>query len=113
MYWIIGCARLLGIAFCLCSKKSTIDKYIVQKVLAWICDIRACEKVFYRQELDIYATCIDCDWLADSSILLFKKVQNKMHFAVHGLMAAEVIYCRADAEKGFMGPTTFSSDKLL
>ena len=83
------------------------------KILAWIRDIRASEKAFYRQVLDIYATCIDCDRHADTSILLFQKVQNKMHFAVHGLMAAEVIYCRADAEKGIMGPTTFSSDKLL
>ena len=94
-------------------KKRTMDKCLMQKLLAWICDIRASEKAFYRQVLDIYATCIDCDRHADSSILLFKKVQNKMHFAVHGLMAAEEIYCRADAEKGFMGPTTFSSDKLL
>ena len=113
MYWIIGCAKLLGFAFCLCSKKSTIDKYIAQKLLAWICDIRASEKAFYRQVFDIYATCIDCDRHADTSILLFQKVQNKMHFAVHGLTAAEVIYSRAEAEKDFMEQTTFSSDKLL
>ena len=104
---------MLGFAFCLCSKKSTIDKYIAQKLLAWICDIRASEKAFYRQVLDIYATCIDCDRHADTSILLFQKVQNKMHFAVHGLTAAEVIYSRAEAEKDFMEQTTFSSDKLL
>ncbi|MBO7105487.1 MAG: virulence RhuM family protein [Fibrobacter sp.] len=82
-----------------------------QELMARIRDIRASEKVFYRQVLDIYATSIDYDPHADTSILFFKKVQNKMHFAVHGQTAAEVIYSRADAEKVFMGPTTFSGDK--
>ena len=82
-----------------------------QELLARIRDIRASEKVFYRQVLDIYATSIDYDPHADTSIMLFKKVQNKMHFAVHGQTAAEVIYSRADAEKAFMGLTTFSGDK--
>ena len=82
-----------------------------QELLARIRDIRASEKVFYRQVLDIYATSIDYDPKADTSVLFFKKVQNKMHFAVHGQTAVEVIYCRADAEKVFMGLTTFSGDK--
>ena len=82
-----------------------------QELMARIRDIRASEKVFYRQVLDIYATSIDYDPHADSSIMFFKKVQNKMHFAVHGQTAAEVIYSRADAEKAFMGLTTFSGDK--
>ena len=82
-----------------------------QELMARIRDIRASEKVFYRQVLDIYATSIDYDPKADTSILFFKKVQNKMHFAVHGQTAAEVIYSRADAEKVFMGLTTFSGDK--
>lgn len=82
-----------------------------QELLARIRDIRASEKVFYRQVLDIYATSIDYDPKADTSVLFFKKVQNKMHFAVHGQTAAEVIYSRADAEKVFMGLTTFSGDK--
>ena len=82
-----------------------------QELLARIRDIRASEKVFYRQVLDIYATSIDYDPHADTSIMFFKKVQNKMHFAVHGQTAAEVIYSRADAEKVFMGLTTFSGDK--
>ena len=82
-----------------------------QELLARIRDIRASEKVFYRQVLDIYATSIDYDPHADTSIMFFKKVQNKMHFAVHGQTAAEVIYSRADAEKAFMGLTTFSGDK--
>ena len=82
-----------------------------QELLARIRDIRASEKVFYRQVLDIYATSIDYDPKADTSVFFFKKVQNKMHFAVHGQTAAEVIYSRADAEKVFMGLTTFSGDK--
>jgi len=58
--------------------------------------------------LDIYATSIDYDHKADVSIEFFKKVQNKIHFAVHGQTAAEVIFSRADAEKDFMGLMTFS-----
>lgn len=82
-----------------------------QELMERIRDIRASEKVFYRQVLDIYATSIDYDPKADTSIQFFKKVQNKMHFAVHGQTAAEVIYSRADAEKAFMGLTTFFGDK--
>ena len=77
------------------------------ELMARIRDIRASEKVFYRQILDIYATSIDYDPLAEVSRNFFQKVQNKMHFAVHGQTAAEVIYTRADAEKEFMGLTTF------
>lgn len=79
-----------------------------KELLQRIRDIRASEKVFYRQVLDIYATSIDYDHKADVSIEFFKKVQNKIHFAVHGQTAAEVIFNRADAEKEFMGLMTFS-----
>lgn len=79
-----------------------------KELLNRIRDIRASEKVFYRQVLDIYATSIDYDPKADLSIEFFKKVQNKIHFAVHGQTAAEVIFSRADAEKDFMGLMTFS-----
>jgi hypothetical protein len=79
-----------------------------KELLQRIRDIRASEKVFYRQVLDIYATSIDYDHKADVSIEFFKKVQNKIHFAVHGQTAAEVIFSRADAEKDFMGLMTFS-----
>jgi len=79
-----------------------------KELLQRIRDIRASEKVFYRQVLDIYATSIDYDHKADVSIEFFKKVQNKIHFAVHGQTAAEVIFSRADAEKEFMGLMTFS-----
>ena len=74
-------------------------------------DIRASEKVFYRQVLDIYATSVDYDPRAEISIEFFKKVQNKIHYAVHGETAAEVIYHRADAEKEFMGLTSFKGDR--
>ncbi len=55
--------------------------------------------MFYRQVLEIYATSIDYDPKAEISIRFFKKVQNKIHYAVYGQTAAEVIYTRADAEK--------------
>lgn len=78
-----------------------------KELLERIRDIRASEKVFYRQVLEIYATSIDYDPKAEISILFFKKIQNKIHYAIHGQTAAEVIYTRADAEKEFMGLTTF------
>ena len=78
-----------------------------KELLHRIRDIRASEKVFYRQILDIYSTSIDYDPKAEVSIAFFRKVQNKVHFAVHGQTAAEVIYNRADAEKDFMGLMTF------
>ncbi len=82
-----------------------------KELLQRIRDIRTSEKVFYRQVLDIYATSIDYDPQADVSIEFFKKVQNKIHFAVHGQTAAELIYNRADAEKEFMGLMTFQGSR--
>ena len=82
-----------------------------KELLERIRDIRSSEKVFYRQVLDIYATSIDYNPKADISIEFFKRVQNKIHYAVHGQTAAEVIVSRADAEKEFMGLTTFESDR--
>jgi len=82
-----------------------------KELLRRIRDIRASEKVFYRQVLDIYATSIDYDPKADVSIAFFKKVQNKIHYAVHGHTAAEVIFNRADAEKEFMGLMTFPGNR--
>lgn len=82
-----------------------------KELIERIRDIRSSEKVFYRQVLDIYATSIDYDPKADISIEFFKRVQNKIHYAVHGQTAAEVIVCRADAEKEFMGLTTFEGDR--
>ncbi len=82
-----------------------------KELLQRVRDIRASEKVFYRQVLDIYATSIDYDAKADVSIAFFKKVQNKIHYAVHGQTAAEVIFTRSDAEKEFMGLMTFPGNR--
>jgi len=82
-----------------------------KELLQRIRDIRASEKVFYRQVLDIYATSIDYDPKAEVSAEFFKKVQNKIHYAIHGQTAAEVIYSRVDAEKEFMGLMTFSGNR--
>ncbi len=82
-----------------------------KELLQRIRDIRSSEKVFYRQVLDIYATSIDYNPKADVSIDFFKKVQNKIHFAVHGQTAAEVIFTRVDAEKEFLGLTTFLGNR--
>lgn len=82
-----------------------------KELLERIRDIRASEKVFYRQVLEIYATSIDYDPRAEISVQFFRKVQNKIHYAVHGETAAEVIYHRADAEKEFMGLITFKGNQ--
>ncbi len=82
-----------------------------KELIERIRDIRSSEKVFYRQILDIYATSIDYNPKAEISIEFFKRVQNKIHYAVHGQTAAEVIVSRADAEKEFMGLTTFEGDR--
>ncbi len=81
-----------------------------KELLDRIRDIRSSEKVLYRQVLDLYATSVDYNPQADESIQFFKIVQNKLHFAAHGHTAAEVIFERADAEKPFMGLTTFSGE---
>ena len=73
-------------------------------------DIRASEKVIFRQVLDLYATSIDFQPNSEESILFYKIVQNKLHYAVHGHTAAELIYQRADSEKPFMGLTSFAGD---
>lgn len=82
-----------------------------KELLERIRDIRASEKVFYRQILEIYATSIDYDPRAEISVEFFKKVQNKIHYAVSGETAAEVICHRADAEKEFMGLRTFAGNQ--
>ena len=78
------------------------------ELLARIRDIRSSEKVFYRKILEIYALSIDYDPRTEATKQFFATVQNKMHFSVHGQTAAEVIYNRADAEKDFMGLTTWT-----
>lgn len=81
------------------------------ELLARIRDIRSSEKVFWRKVLDIYATSIDYDGKAEESILFFKTVQNKMHWAAHGQTAAETIYKRIDASKPNLGLTNFKGEK--
>ena len=81
-----------------------------KELLDRIRDIRSSEKVLYRQVLDLYATSIDYNPKAEESIRFFKIVQNKLHYAAHGHTAAEVIYERADADKPFMGLTTFEGE---
>ena len=78
------------------------------ELLVRIRDIRSSEKVFYRKVLEIYALSIDYDPRVEMTQKFFKPVQNKMHYSVHGHTAAEIIYERADAEKDFMGLTTWS-----
>ena len=78
------------------------------ELMARIRDIRSSEKLFYRKVLEIYALSIDYDPRAEATQKFFKTVQNKMHYSVHGHTAAEIIYSRADAEKDFMGLTTWT-----
>ncbi len=78
------------------------------ELLARIRDIRSSEKIFYRKILEIYALSIDYDPRSESTKKFFATVQNKMHYSVHGRTAAEIIYERADAQKDFMGLTTWT-----
>lgn len=78
------------------------------ELLARIRDIRSSEKIFYRKILEIYALSIDYDPRTEITKQFFATVQNKMHYSAHGHTAAEIIYNRADAEKDFMGLTTWS-----
>lgn len=82
-----------------------------KELLDRIRDIRATEKVLYRQVLEIYATSIDYDPRASVSQTFFQKVQNKIHYAIHKHTAAELIVERADAEKEFMGLLTFKGNQ--
>lgn len=82
-----------------------------KELLERIRDIRSTEKVLYRQVLEIYATSIDYDPRASVSQTFFQKVQNKIHYAIHGHTAAELIVERADAEKDFMGLLTFRGNQ--
>lgn len=81
-----------------------------KELLDRIRDIRSSEKVLYRQVLDLYATSVDYDPKSETSIQFFKIVQNKLHYAAHGHTAAEVIYERANAERPFMGLTSFAGE---
>ncbi|MDQ1257808.1 MAG: hypothetical protein QG656_2414, partial [Candidatus Hydrogenedentes bacterium] len=83
-----------------------------EELLARIRDIRSSERVFWRKVLDIYATSIDYDPSAEASMLFFKTVQNKMHWAAHGQTAAEIVHSRTDTSKPNMGLTNWSGGHL-
>jgi hypothetical protein len=81
------------------------------ELLARIRDIRSSEKVFWRKVLDIYATSIDYNPSLEMSILFFKTIQNKMHWAAHGHTAAEIVYQRVDSDKPNLGLCNFKGKK--
>lgn len=82
-----------------------------KELLDRIRDIRSSEKVMYRQVLDLYATATDYDPKSETSVLFFKIVQNKLHYAAHGHTASEVIYYRVDSNKPFAGLTNFKGSQ--
>lgn len=88
---------------------SFIGEDYFEHLLAEIREIRLSERRFYQKLTDIYATAIDYNRNAPTTRLFFKKVQNKMHYAVHGHTAAELIVERANAEKEHMGLTTWEN----
>ncbi len=83
-------------------KQAGVGNYF-DELLARIRDIRSSEKVFWRKVLDIYSTSIDYDPSLEMSVMFFKTVQNKMHWAAHGQTAAEVIFQRVDSTKSAFG----------
>ena len=86
---------------------SFIGEDYFEHLLAEIREIRLSERRFYQKLTDIYATAIDYNLNAPTTRLFFQKIQNKMHYAVHGHTAAELIMERADAKKEHMGLTTW------
>lgn len=93
-------------------KESGGGRYF-KELLSRIRDIRSSERVFWRQVLDIFATSSDYDPKSEIATNFFKTVQNKLHYAVHGHTAAEIIKDRANADKDFMGLNTFSGNYPL
>ena len=86
-----------------------LDEDYFEHLLAEIREIRLSERRFYQKLTDIYATSMDYNKDAPTTRLFFKRIQNKMHYAVHGRTAAELIVDRADAEKEHMGLTTWEN----
>ena len=100
--WVIDDDRLK-------NGDSVLTKKYFDELLEHIREIRISERRFYQKITDIYATSIDYDKTAKTTKLFFAKVQNKMHFAVHGHTAAELIYERANAAKPHMGLSTWAA----
>lgn len=91
---------------------SFIGEDYFEHLLAEIREIRLSERRFYQKLTDIYATAVDYNKDAPTTRLFYKKVQNKMHYAVHGNTAAEVIAARADHNKEHMGLTSWKTGRL-
>ena len=89
---------------------SILTKKYFEEQLEKVREIRASERMFYQKITDLYATAIDYDRTSQATRRFYATVQNKLHYAAHGHTAAEVIYERADAEKPFMGLTSFSGE---
>ena len=89
--------------------KSGVGRYF-RELLQRVRDIRSSERNLYQQVTDIYATAIDYDSSAEITQRFFSTVQNKMHYAAHRHTAAEIIYARVDANKPFVGMTSFKGD---
>ena len=81
-----------------------------KELLERVRDIRSSEKIFYRQVLDLFATSVDYDSKSNEAKKFFSTVQNKMHYAIHHNTASELVYNRVDANKEFMGLTTFKGE---
>lgn len=112
--WCTSVIRQFSIRGYVIDKKrmengSFIGEDYFEHLLAEIREIRLSERRFYQKLTDIYATSIDYNRNAPTTRLFFKKVQNKMHYAVHGHTAAELIVNRANAEKEHMGLTTWEN----
>lgn len=112
--WCTAVIRQFSIRGYVIDKKrmengSFIGEDYFEHLLAEIREIRLSERLFYQKLTDIYATAIGYNRDAPTTKLFFKKVQNKMHYAVHGQTAAELIVNRADAEKEHMGLTTWEN----
>ena len=100
--WVIDDERLK-------NGGSALTAEYFDRLLEQIREIRLSERRFYQKITDIYATSLDYDRTAKTTKQFFAKVQNKMHYAVHGHTAAELIYERADAEKPHMGLTSWAA----
>lgn len=112
--WCTSILRQFAIRGYVIDKKrmengSFIGEDYFEHLLAEIREIRLSERRFYQKLTDIYATSVDYNRDAPTTRLFFKKVQNKMHYAVHGHTAAELIVERASAEKECMGLTTWEN----
>ncbi len=112
--WCTSVLRQFAIRGYVIDKKrmengSFIGEDYFEHLLAEIREIRLSERRFYQKLTDIYATAIDYNLDAPTTCLFFKKVQNKIHYAVHGHTAAELIMGRANAEKEHMGLTTWEN----